>query len=560
MHQPRSALITTGFIPAALILFCSGCNWFSRQETPDIPLTHRAVATNSSLATVAASNVLSAGGTAADAAVAAALMLNVAEPWNSGLGGGGFALVYEPRSGGITSLDFRETAPAALDTKVLEKAAAANPNALTDGPLAAAVPGLWPGLLELHRRFGKLPLKEITRWAAGVAESGFPVSASYQNRCLFRHDVLAADPEAKRIFLKPDGTCPETGWTLTQSELSALLKKLGSDDKPELWTSLVAGALAARLNPSGNALSAEDVRNYRPKEREPIRGKFRDREIVSMGPPSSGGSLVIELLQTYEAAGTLYPDASPGFLWVEASRLAFFDRAKLLGDPDFVKVPVKTLASPAYAASQARRITPGSPLPLPDADRSPAEGLETTHLSVIDGEGMAVSMTLSINTPFGSGVVIPGTGVLLNNHMDDFYVNRPNSYGLVGNDRNAPLPGKRPLSSMSPTFVLKDGKLVAALGSPGGSRIPTAVAWVIRELIDNGADGRSAVCTPRMHHQWRPDTLSVEDGFAPAPFQKMGYTTSKPLMEIGNVQMVLKTPTGWRGYSDCRGDGIGWEE
>lgn len=544
----------------ALLLLSLAFTGCSRVQNPRPSPTSQAVATSHPLATGSAARILRTGGSAVDAAIAAAFVLNATEPWNSGLGGGGFALVWEPRSGNAISLDFRETAPSGLQPGALGSAAAESPNALTDGALSVAVPGQWAGLVELHRRFGKLPLTTLAADAVRIAADGFPVSAAYGNRCKIRQRVIADDVAARRIFLRPDGSCPDAGEPLVQKDLSRTISTLARDGRPSAWADIAATLMVGRLNPDGNPVSIADIASYAPVEREPVRGRFMDREIVSMGPPSSGGIIVISLLQTYEATIRMNPDTNRQLLWIEASRLAFFDRAKLLGDPDFVHIPLKTLLSMDYASRQARRISGESPLPLPDGEISPAEGTETTHISVIDGNGLAVAMTLSINTPFGSGVVIPGTGVLLNNHMDDFFVKAPNSFGLVGNHRNAPAPAKRPLSSMSPTFVLKNGRLVAALGSPGGSRIPTSIAWVIRDILENHSDGKSAVCAPRMHHQWRPDLLYMDEGFNPVLFEKSGYKITEPTFDIGNVQMVLKTPGGWKGYSDCRGDGAGWAQ
>ncbi len=543
---------------AALVLAsAAGCSGTKPVETRRAS-TSSAVSTSHPLATEVAGTILNDGGSAVDAAIAAAFMLNVAEPWNSGLGGGGFALVLEPGKRKAAALDFRETAPAALDPAELARRAGTNPLALTDGPLAAATPALWPALVELNRRYGTMTLQSLAVPAIHAASNGIQVSETYAKRCELRRAALADDPDARRIFLDKTGSCPRTGWTLRQPELARTLTSLSEIGTNEAWVRLAGPASEARLNPYGNPLSASDFRSYAVKDREPVTGTFMDHEIISMGPPSSGGTIVIELLQTYEAARERLPEASRTYLWIEAARLAFFDRAKLFADPDFAAVPVKTLTSADYALDQADRIVPGEPLALADGENSPAEGMETTHISVVDHRGMAVSMTLSINMPFGSGVVIPGTGVLLNSHMDDFYTKRPNSFSLPGSEKNAPEPLKRPLSSMAPTIVLEKGRPLAVLGSPGGSRIPSSVAWVIRDLLEGGSDGRNAVCSPRLHHQWRPDQLVHEDGFNRDALEKLGFRTGREPSSIGNVQLVLRTPLGWKGYPDCRGDGTGW--
>jgi len=299
-------------------------------------------------------------------------------------------------------------------------------------------------------------------------------------------------------------------------------------------------------------------RRSRVVERPVLTGSFLGRRIVSIGPPSSGGILVIEILQAYERMRERLPGANRIHLWTEASRLAFYDRAQFLGDSDFVLVPADRLVSAEYAEAQAARVSENDRLLLPD-DAGHDGGTHTTHISVIDKSGMAVALTQTINTPFGSSLVVPGTGVLLNDEMDDFYVDAPNAFGLVGNDRNGPAPGKRPLSSMSPTFVFAGKDLVMALGSPGGSSIPSAVAWVIREAIEDHRTGEDAVRAPRLHDQWSPDVVEVEPRFDRDALPPDLVSRSKtPRFPIGRVQMVAVEPDGWRGISDCRDEGEPW--
>lgn len=517
-----------------------------------------AVATSQPLATRAAAEILREGGNAVDAAIAAALMLAVAEPGNSGLGGGGFALVHDPKSGKDVSLDFREKAPLGLNPKAIAETTKANTTALRNGPLAVAVPAEWAGLLELHKRFARLPLSRLARPAITAARDGVSVARDYSMRCWVRLNVLRKDPDARRTFLNKVGLCPFPGWTLREPELADTIAALTDDAHPASWEDRVGHAMVAYLRKQGSSIAERDLGATAVVERPVVTGHYRGKRLVSMGPPSSGGILVIGLLQTYERMRARFPKANWLHLWTEASRLVFRDRAMLQGDPDFVDVPVQRLISDDYAAELAGRVQAEAPLALP-AEAPPREGTHTTHLSIVDKDGMAVSLTQTINVPFGSGLVVPGTGVLLNDEMDDFYSGAPNAFGLVGNERNAPMPGKRPLSSMSPTFVFDGDRLIAVLGSPGGSTIPTAVAWVIRQMLEDGRDGESAVRSPRVHDQWVPATLDVEPRFdrgtLPADLAKR---TEKPLFPVGRVQMVNLGAQGWQGVTDCRDDGEAW--
>jgi gamma-glutamyltranspeptidase/glutathione hydrolase len=548
------ALLLLLLVVGGAAWYLKGLPWRNRcgQPIPRMAGGSAAVATSQPPATQAAAEVLREGGSAADAAVAAALMLAVAEPGNSGLGGGGFALVHA--GGRDLSLDFRERAPLGLDPAELAARVKRDPKALKNGPAAVAVPSEWAGLLELHRRFGRLPLPRLVRPAIEAARSGVPVGTEQSARCWTRLGALKGD--ARRIFLGGLGLCPLPGATWRQPELADTLAALAEGKS---WNEVVGKKMVAFL---GGRMSERDLDAVSVVERPAVSGRFHGWRIVSMGPPSSGGFLVVALLQIYERLRQRLPSANPMHLWIEASRLVFYDRATLLGDPDFVKVDVDKLVSAEYAVSQAARVGDG-PVELP-AQAPVEESRHTTHLSVVDGEGTAVALTLTINIPFGSGLVVPGTGVLLNDEMDDFYVGAPNSFGLVGNERNAPAPGKRPLSSMSPTFVFDDHGLFLVLGSPGGSSIPSAVAWVIRQMAE-GETAEAAVRSPRVHHQWVPDVLEVEPGFDRASLPP-GIKLKQPLFPVGRVQLVVNDrpgpsghdADGWRGVSDCRDQGQPW--
>ena len=520
-----------------------------------------AVATSQPLATQAAADALAAGGSAVDAAISAALMLSVVEPGNSGLGGGGFALVHDPATDSEVSFDFRERAPLALDVGALNAAVRADPKALRNGALAVAVPAEWQGLLALHRRFGRLPLAVLARPAIVAARAGVPVGREYAARCWMRFSSLRKDADARRIFLTArGGLCPLPGWLLRQPELADTLAALTNDQHPRSWDEQVGRKMVAFLAGAGSGMSGRDLEATQVAERPVVTGHFHGMRIVSMGPPSSGGLLVIGLLQTYERMRERFPGANWLHLWTEASRLVFYDRANLLGDPEFVDVPVARLLSTAYAAAQAGRVSEKEPLVLPNQAELP-EGTHTTHLSVVDKDGLAIALTQTINVPFGAGLVVPGTGVLLNDEMDDFYAGGPNAFGLVGNQRNAPAGGKRPLSSMSPTFVFDGRKLVMVLGSPGGSSIPSAVAWVIREMVEEERSGDEAVRAPRVHDQWIPNALEVEPAFNRTLLPPdLSSRSTRPSFPIGRVQMVVLERGGWRGVSDCRDEGAPWED
>jgi gamma-glutamyltranspeptidase/glutathione hydrolase len=548
---------------AALAWYISGLPWRNRCGDPPIArasagkATNSAVATSQPLATKAAADVLTDGGSAADAAIAAALMLAVAEPGNSGLGGGGFALVHDPKTDSDLALDFRERAPLELDVAELRAAVKANPSALRNGALAVAVPAEWAGLVDLHHRYGRLPLSRLAGPAIAAARGGIEVGRDYSARCWVRIASLRRDPDARRTFMTgTGGLCPLPGWILHQPELADTLAALSED--PGSWNERVGKKMVAFLQSKGSRVSLRDLDAAHVTERPVVTGHFHGKRIVSMGPPSSGGILVVGLLQAYEHMRERLPQANWIHLWSEASRLVFYDRARLLGDPDFVSVPTDQLISDSYAVAQAARISDQAPLALP-ADASLHEGTHTTHFSVIDKDGMAISVTQTINVPFGSGLVVPGTGVLLNDEMDDFYVEAPNSFGLLGNELNAPAPGKRPLSSMSPTFVFDDRKLIAVLGSPGGSSIPSAVAWVIRELIEGRKSGEESVRSPRIHDQWVPNVLQVEPRFDRSALPAdLASISKKPQFPVGRVQMVVLEREGWQGVSDCRDEGEPW--
>ncbi len=528
------------------------------------------VATAHPIASEIAVRVLRDGGNAADAAVAAAFALSVVEPQSSGLGGGGFALVYVARTGEIHALDFREVAPQAARADMCAAAHPGGPPASLDGGLAVAVPGAVKGYAELARRFGSRPLSALVEPAARVAEAGFTVGPAYATAARLRQDCLAARPAAARELLVPgeDGRprAPLPGDRLVRKDLARTLRLLGHDPDA-FYRGPLAERSARAARDEGGVLAAADLARYRVRERAPVEGRYRGRRIVSMGLPSSGGAILVALLQALERedprAGGYRP---PRFLHAMAEiEKRLYARRAVLGDPDFAKgapAVVAALVSPEAAARLAAevgdRATPSEALP-PDR-----EGLHTTHLSVVDREGNAVALTTTVNFRFGSCVVVPGTGILLDDEMDDFdsAPGKPNAYGLVGAGANAPAPGKTPLSSMAPTRVfVPDGRLWLAIGAEGGSTIPTTVAQAISHLVDDGMSLAQALAAPRLHHQWHPDALRVEPNGLEAETARaltaLGHRLDVAEHPWGNANAVLRRADGmWESASDPRYDGV----
>jgi gamma-glutamyltranspeptidase/glutathione hydrolase len=528
-----------------------------------------AVATAHPLASEAAAAVLRAGGNAADAAVAAAFALSVVEPESSGIGGGGFAVVYVARERRVHVLDFREAAPAAARADMFEGAPeGARPS--LDGGLAVAVPGAVKGYAALARRFGSRPLPALVEPAARLAERGFRVGAHYAEAARARLECLRADAAASREFLVRAGDrldAPAPGWRLVRRDKARTLRRLGRD--PDAFhRGPLADRIAAAARARGGVLAAEDLAAYAVKEREPLEGRYRGHRIVSVPPPSAGGAIVIGLLQALEGedprAGGYRPER---FLhaMVEASKRLYARRGGQLGDPDQVPgalAAAREMASPAFAA--ALRSAYGERAAPSTQVAAPRREAHTSHVSVVDREGNAVALTTTVNTWFGACVVVPGTGILLNDEMDDFDAapGRPNAYGLVGTGANAPAPAKRPLSSMAPTLVFDPGdRLVLVVGAPGGSTIPTTVAQVIQRVLDDGMRVDEALAAPRLHHQWLPDRVRVEpnglDAATARALAARGHDLDFAARRWGNAQAVRVDPaTGLReAASDPRGEG-----
>jgi len=462
--------------------------------------------------------VLRRGGNAVDAAVAVGYALAVVYPVAGNLGGGGF-MTIRLADGRATFLDFRETAPrAASETMYLDALGSPVPGASTLGHLAVGVPGGIAGLEHVRERFGTEAREALLAPAIALAEDGFALTDGDVALLALANAELARDPAAAAIFLR-EGRPLSVGERLVQGDLAATLRAIAKDGAHGFYRGPVAAELVRASRAGGGLLSAEDLAGYRVRERRPVACDYRGYRIVSAPPPSSGGvtlCLALHALETYPLATWGLDSADYVHTLAEVLRRAFVVRNTRLGDPDFVANPVEELLEDGYAAALRARIDPGRA--AVSVDLMPAATLgerpQTTHYSVIDAQGNAVSVTTTLNGAFGAKVVGGSTGVLLNNEMDDFTVKPgvPNLFGLVQGRANAVAPGKRPLSSMSPTIVLRDGRPVLVVGSPGGPRIITTVLQVILNVIDHGMDVAAAIAAPRLHHQWLPDTLFVELG------------------------------------------------
>ena len=476
---------------------------------------HGAAASVNPIATEAGLKILKEGGNAVDAAVAIGLTLGVVDPHNAGLGGGCFLLIRKP-DGEFVALDGREYAPASASRATFIRNGKADPTLSQIGPLAAGVPGALAAYSEAVERFGRKKLRELIAPGAALAEQGFVLDAEDARRLNTHEPELKKDPGAAAVYTRTDRPW-QAGDLLKQSDLAVTYRAIGEQGPDWFYRGPYAIRTAEWMAANGGLMTANDFAQYRVIERIPIRGFYRDHEIVSFPPPSSGGIHVIQILQILERFNlTELEPAARAHVVAEAMKIAFADRAHWLGDPDFVPVP-RGLIRKDYAASLAARISLDHVAAIDQHGEPPDAATDvfkkhTTHFSVADSEGWWVACTATINTPYGAKVVVPGTGLLLNNEMDDFSLEPgvPNYFGLIGAEANAVEPRKRPLSSMSPTIVLREGKPVLALGAAGGPTIITQTVWNLVGVLDLGLDLDRALAAPRIHHQWRPDEVRME--------------------------------------------------
>ncbi|MTH63083.1 gamma-glutamyltransferase [Paracoccus sp. DK608] len=468
-------------------------------------------------------DILARGGNAVDAGVAVAFALAVTLPRAGNIGGGGFMLVHDAASGQTQAIDYREMAPAGASRDMFLNAQgeADSEKSLRSGA-ASGVPGTVAGMRMALERHGSMDWAEVIAPAIRLASEGITVTPELADSIEASREELSAHPASAAIFFKPDGSGWQPGEVLVQADLARTLRAVAEQGPDGFYKGPVAEGIARAVQAAGGPMTVEDLAAYKPVLRDPVRGSYRGYDIVSMPPPSSGGVHLIQILNILEGypIGALgHNSAETIHLMAEAMKLAYADRSEYLGDPDFVDVPVAALTSKDYAASLRAKIQSGFAMPsdmIGPGDPGPYESDQTTHFSIIDKDGNAVSNTYTINLDYGSGLVAEGTGVLMNNEMDDFSAKPgvPNAFGLIGGEANAVAAGKRPLSSMTPTLVLKDGKVWLATGSPGGARIITTVLQVVMNMIDHGMNVAEASTAPRIHHQWLPDELRIEEGIS----------------------------------------------
>lgn len=529
------------------------------------------VASAEPLATKVGVDILRKGGNAVDAAVAVGFALAVTFPEAGNLGGGGFMLV-RLKDGRATAIDYRETAPARATRTVYLNAQGekiTGEGGSLVGYRAVGVPGTVAGMALAHRKYGsgKLTWAQLIEPARRLAERGFPVSYSLSRSLRGSRTKMSGYADSRRIFLN-NGKGRAEGSTLRQPELAATLTRLQKNGPREFYEGETARRIAADMKAHNGLMTLDDLRRYAVKEREPVRGTYRGYSIISMPPPSSGGFALLEMLNILEGYDlrALGPFSSERYhLLTEAMRRAFADRSEYGGDADFVDVPVRGLIRKEYAAARRTDIDPARASESAKVGAGKPESPQTTHYTVVDKDGNAVANTYTLNAGYGSGVTARGTGILLNNEMDDFMTRpgAPNLFGLIQGERNAVGPGRRPLSSMSPTFVLrKDGTLWFTVGSPGGPTIINTALQIITNVIDHDMNIRRAVEAPRIHHQWLPDEIVVEPQGMSADTRRAleakGHKFIPRPRYIGDAQAILIEPgTGVRlGWSDPRGSGL----
>ncbi|OOF69681.1 gamma-glutamyltransferase [Rodentibacter caecimuris] len=520
------------------------------------------VASEQALATQVGVEILKQGGNAVDAAVAVGFALAIVLPNAGNIGGGGFMVLHNGKTGENVALDFREMAPLNASRDMYLNA----DGQVEDGKslfthFAVGVPGTVAGMDLALRKWGTMPLQKVLEPAIKLAEEGFPISQTLANLLNTEKEVLGKWESSRKIFFKNDRTLA-AGERLIQKDLANSLKLIAKEGSKAFYEGDIAKKIVQEMKRHKGLINLEDMRNYQAIVRQPIIGNYRGYKIVTMPPPSSGGIHLVQIfnmLENYPLTEFGANSAKTIHYLAESMKLAYADRSEYLGDPDFVKIPVSGLISKKYAkylinsinenyARPATEIKPGNPQPY--------ESDQTTHYSVMDNAGNAVAVTYTLNLNFGSGIVAEGTGILLNNEMDDFSA-KPgvaNAFGLIGGSANAIEAKKRPLSSMTPTLVLKDDKPWLVTGSPGGARIITTVLQSISNIIDHNMNPAEAIVAPRIHHQWLPDELRIEEGISPDTLAILISKGHKIKLKapMGRVQIIQAHNSGFYGYSDPR--------
>lgn len=525
------------------------------------PLNKNAVASAHPLATEAGIAVLEQGGNAFDAAVTVASVLAVVEPYSSGMGGGGFWLLHRASDNKTVFVDARETAPLAAKEDLYIRNGKADPNLSTNGALAAAIPGQPAALVHVANKYGRLPLSKSLAKSIELAEQGFPADSALRSMTTLRAPILTSFASSTEIFL-PNNTVPAEGALIKQTDLAKTLRQIAQQGNAGFYQGKMAQTLVDEVKKAGGIWSLEDLKRYQVVEREPIKFQFENATFFTAPPPSSGGIALAEMFNMLNFLHWRdYSKLDQEVLLIEVMRRAYRDRAEYLGDPDFVNIPSEKLLDVNYAKQLANNISVSRATPsasLPPAV-SVKQGTHTTHFSVLDKDGNRVSATLSINLPFGSAFVVPGTGVLLNDEMDDFSAQpgAPNAYGLVGNAANKIEPGKRPLSSMTPTFI-ETANETAIIGTPGGSRIISMVFLGSIEFLKR-QPVEQWVARPRFHQQYLPDVVEYENAAFSneelSVLKTRGYSLQPTGRNYGNMQVILQSEKSVNAASDPRGIG-----
>ena len=528
------------------------------------------VSTQNAIASKVGLNVLKKGGNAIDAAVAVGFALAVVLPRAGNLGGGGFMLIYSAKDKNVTAIDYREKAPLlAHQDMFLDENGRPVPEKSRSSYLAIGVPGTVAGLELALKKFGSISLQELIQPVIRLAEDGFKIDYDLEYSLLAAKDAMKKYPASMKIFFKKDKSHYKAGDKLIQKNLAWSLKKIARKGSYAFYRGIIANLIVLDMKKHGGLITLRDLQNYKPIIREPVQGVYKGHRIFSMPPPSSGGVHLIQMLnilEKYDIFSLGLNSAKTIHLMSEAMKVAYADRFKHLGDSDFAHVPVGRLISKEYAdilrrkinleyASPSKSVYPGDPNQV----KKTSEATETTHFSIVDRWGNAVSNTYTLNFSYGMKAVAKGTGILLNNQMDDFTVkiNEQNAYGLLGGEKNIIEPEKRMLSSMSPTIVLRDSEFFLATGSPGGSRIITTVLQIVLNVIDHKMNIAEGSMAPRIHHQWFPDILFMEKGISPDTIQILehkGYTI-KISRGMGSTQSIMKKNSLLFGFSDTRKPG-----
>lgn len=529
--------------------------------------TSEMVASQGGATTRSALSIFQKGGNIIDAFVAASFTISVERPHSTGIGGGGFLLYFSKEENRVYAFDFREMAPlASTKNMYLSRKGEPRPLLSQEGVLAVANPGLVHGLYEIHKRFGKLPWRETLKPSIDLARNGFPLYEQLYEAIKDRKSILAKDPEARKTFLTTHGDVPLLGTIIYQENLARTLELIAKKGSDGFYKGRVADSIVKTVRRGGGILSHLDLKTYKMQERVPVTGSYKGLKIFSMPPPSSGGVHVIQILKMLEPHDLKSKgpqSVAAVHLTANAMQRAFIDRASYLGDPDFNNIPTKELINEKYLEKLSESINVPNAIKADSLKKIPLpyESPETTHFTIADKEGNLVASTQTINGWFGSGVMAKGTGIILNNEMDDFAqkIGAQNLFGAVGGEFNLVEPRKRPLSSMSPTILLKDGKPFMALGSPSGTRIITCVAQTILNAVEFEMPLYESVAATRIHQQWQPDVLKIEAPFLDPKVEEQlkekGHTIVHDRLGC-SIQAIMKIKEGWHGVSDPRGEGL----